>query len=50
MFCENSGKDGESELCIGCRKSALIGAPEKGANVGCEPHFVCNFINLKQDT
>jgi hypothetical protein len=47
MICENSGKDGESELCVGCSNSALTGAVEKGAHVGCEPYFVCDLIILK---
>jgi hypothetical protein len=49
MLCENSGKDGESELCIGCGNSALIGTLEKGADAICESHFACNLISLKQE-
>jgi hypothetical protein len=49
MLHENSGRDGESELWVGCGNSVFTGTVEKGANVGCEPHFVCNFVSLKQE-
>jgi hypothetical protein len=49
MICENSGKESESKLCIGCSSSALTGALEKGANVGLELHLVCNLVSLKQE-
>jgi hypothetical protein len=49
MLFEKIGKDGESEFCIGCSDSALTGVLKKGANIGYEPHFVCNFMSLKQE-
>jgi hypothetical protein len=49
MLCENSGKDGESEFCIGCGNSVLTGVLEKGANIGCGQHFVCDLVSLEQE-
>jgi hypothetical protein len=49
MLCENCAKDREDDLYIGCSNSVLIGPLKEGANVGCESHFVCNLISLKQE-
>jgi hypothetical protein len=48
MLCEDSGKDGESEVCKGCGNRALTGALEKDVHEGREPHCICNLISLKE--